>query len=184
MTSDQSEAPVTKSVPVEHDPPGQSGRTGDRERLRAVERLAVLLSDSGMPRMAARLFAFALASDDDAHTASGFADALEVSPAAVSGAVRYLAMVSLLIRDREPGVRADVYRIADGDVWTAIAMARMPILTALEAAAGVAADLVPAGTRGHGRLRETEEYFRFSVGELRALTERWQRHRTTLASNG
>ena len=40
----------------------------------------MVLEDAGVPRMPARLFAFALASDQDAHTAREFADGLEVKP--------------------------------------------------------------------------------------------------------
>ena len=41
---------------------------------------------------------------------------LEVSPASVSGAVRYLSQVLFLHREREPGTRRDVYVVRE-DAW-------------------------------------------------------------------
>lgn len=151
-----------------------------RRLLRAVERVAGVLVDAGMPRMASRVFAYALADDADHYTAADFATGLQVSPAAVSGAVRYLLDTRLLVREREPGVRADVYRVHSDDVWSAIMSARLPMLEMWEQAVADAADLVGPDHRGGRRLRETQEYFRFTRGETAGLIERWQAHRRTL----
>jgi DNA-binding transcriptional regulator GbsR (MarR family) len=151
-----------------------------RALLRAVERVATLLTDGGMPRMASRVFAYALADDADRYTAADFAEQLQVSPAAVSGAVRYLLSTRLLYKDREPGTRADVYRIYDDDVWSAIMGARLPMLEMWEQAVAEAAEMIGPEHRGGRRLRETEEFFRFSRLELAATLERWREHRKTL----
>jgi DNA-binding transcriptional regulator GbsR (MarR family) len=151
-----------------------------RRLLRAVERVAALLVDAGMPRMASRVFAYALADDADHYTAADFATGLQVSPAAVSGAVRYLLDTRLLVREREPGVRADVYRVHSDDVWSAIMTARLPLLEMWEKAVAEAAEMIGADHRGGRRLRETQEYFRFSREEMAGLIERWQAHRRTL----
>jgi DNA-binding transcriptional regulator GbsR (MarR family) len=151
-----------------------------RRLLRAVERVAALLVDGGMPRMPSRVFAYALADDADHYTAADFAAGLRVSPAAVSGAVRYLLDTRLLVREREPGVRADVYRVHSDDVWSAIMTARLPMLEMWEKAVAEAADLIGPDHRGGRRLRETQEYFRFSREEMAGLIERWQAHRRTL----
>jgi DNA-binding transcriptional regulator GbsR (MarR family) len=151
-----------------------------RDLLRAVERVASLLTESGMPRMASRVFAYALADDADRYTASDFAQGLQVSPAAVSGAVRYLLDTRLLFKDREPGTRADLYGIYDDDVWSAIMSARLPLMEMWERAVADAADLVGPEHRGGRRLRETQEFFRFTRVELAATLDRWREHRRTL----
>jgi DNA-binding transcriptional regulator GbsR (MarR family) len=151
-----------------------------RDLLRAVERVAVLLTDGGMPRMASRVFAYALADDADRYTAADFAEGLRVSPAAVSGAVRYLLDTRLLFKDREPGTRADLYRVFEDDVWSAIMSARLPMLEMWADAVAEAADLIGPGHRGGRRLRETEEFFRFTREELTATLARWKEHRRTL----
>ena len=83
---------------------------------RFIERFALTLLDSGMPRMPARVFVAILASDTGYLTAADLARVLNVSPAAVSGAVRYLTQVGLIVRERDPGERRDHYRLHD-DTW-------------------------------------------------------------------
>ena len=87
---------------------------------RFIERFASVLVESGVPRMPARVFAALLADDAGRLTASELAELLQVSPAAVSGAVRYLTQVSLISREREPGSRRDVYRLHDDQWYEAI----------------------------------------------------------------
>ena len=68
-----------------------------------VEHFASLLADSGMPRMPARIFVALLTSDTSRLTAEELAGLLRVSPAAVSGGVRYLIQVGLVSRETEHG---------------------------------------------------------------------------------
>ena len=96
------------------DGPG-AGRDEEAVR-RFIERFALDLSDAGMARMPARAFAAILSTDDGRCTAAELAELLQVSPAAVSGAVRYLLQVRLVSREREPGERRDHYRISS-DTW-------------------------------------------------------------------
>jgi len=147
------------------------------ELLRAVEQIAGLLTEFGMPRMASRVFAYALAEDSDRYTAAELADGLRISPAAVSGAVRYLTSTRLMFKERVPGSRADVYRIDDSDVWAGVYAARVPLLEAWERVIHEAADTVGRETRGGRRLAETEEFFAFMRTETLGMLERWQEHR-------
>jgi DNA-binding transcriptional regulator GbsR (MarR family) len=154
----------------------------DHDRLlMAVEQVATLLAESGMPRMAARVFAYALAEDSDRYTAADFAEGLRVSPAAVSGAVRYLTTTRLLFKERAPGSRADLYRVYDEDVWATIMAARLPMLSMWEEALRDAAETVGPESRGGRRLKETEEFFRFTRVETEQMIARWREHRRTLS---
>ena len=63
-----------------------------------VERFAAVLTDTGLPRMPARLFAALLASDSGTMTAPELGGLLRISPGAISGAVRYLTQVNLVSR--------------------------------------------------------------------------------------
>ena len=69
-----------------------------------------------MQRMPARVFAALLASDAGALTSAELGEQLRISPAAVSGAVRYLAQRTWSRREREPGSRRDRYRV-HSDQW-------------------------------------------------------------------
>lgn len=148
--------------------------------LRAVERIALMLADMGMPRMAARVFAYALADDADRYTAADLSSGLRVSPAAISGAVRYLVDVRLLFKEREPHTRADLYRLHDDDVWSKIMDARIPLMEQWEAALDDAMEEVGTSRPGGRRLLETREFWVFMRKETIESMERWKEHRRTL----
>jgi ABC-2 type transport system ATP-binding protein len=63
---------------------------------RFIEGFAAALADGGVPRMPARVFAALLATDSGRLTAAELGERLQVSPAAISGAVRYLTQVALV----------------------------------------------------------------------------------------
>ncbi|MDS1269884.1 MarR family transcriptional regulator [Lipingzhangella sp. LS1_29] len=145
----------------------------------AVERMAVLLTEQGIPRMMARVFAFALVDDADRYTASELAEGIRVSQAAISGAVRPLVHMGLLDRVREPGARSDHYRLYDEDVWSAIMLQRGPLLERWEQATAEAMSQLPEGP-GRRRLNETREFMAYMRTELPNLVKRWQEHRAQL----
>ena len=148
--------------------------------LRYVERFAQVLEDSGVPRMPARVFAYVLAEDADRYTAGELAAGLRVSPAAISGAVRYLVQVGLLGKEREPGVRSDLYRIDDDDVWSRIFLQRSDVLRRYQRAAAEGVEVLGLHHAGGRRMRESQHFFAFLDRELDGLLERWREHRTRL----
>ncbi|WP_324188392.1 GbsR/MarR family transcriptional regulator [Nocardia higoensis] len=152
--------------------------------LRFVEQFALLLVDSGMPRMAARVFAYVLADDAERYTAQELATGLRVSPAAISGAVRYLVQTGLLGREREPGARADTYRVYDDDVWYAITAQRQEALDRSLRFLAEGAELLDEARPGGRRVRETLEYYRFMRAELPELMSRWRKHRREMFPEG
>jgi DNA-binding transcriptional regulator GbsR (MarR family) len=137
-----------------------------------------MLTENGMPRMPARVFAYVLADDADRYTAAELAEGLRVSPAAISGALRYLVDVGLLIKDREPGVRADIYRVNDEDVWGTIMSARRPALDRWVWAIDDAIEQFGPSGRGMHRLRETREFYAFVREETAAMMKRWAEYRS------
>lgn len=146
---------------------------------RFIERFALDLAASGMPRMPARVFAGLLATDSGSLTAGALADLLQVSPASVSGGVRYLEQLALVIREREPGSRRDHYRV-DQDVWHELYAHRGQLLaqwtdTVREGRRAVGPE-TPAGLR----LAETVAFFEFVHGELAVMNKRWEVRRDEL----
>lgn len=154
----------------------------DDALLRVVERLGLMLTEAGIPRMPARVFAYVLAEDSDRYTAGELAAGLRVSPAAISGAVRYLVRTGLLDKGREPGARSDFYRIYDDDVWSGIFMQQIPLLRRWEEISAEAVKQLGSDTPGGRRLRETQAYFRFLRTELLPLQERWQQEKDELVA--
>ena len=123
-----------------------------------VEQMARTLADWGFPRMAGRVLFAMMGADERALTAGELADRLDVSPAAISGAVRYLIQINMIAREPVPGSRRDRYRLVD-DSWYEVTLAKMTLLKTIVdyAEQGVAAaggDRTPAGCpdRRHARL--------------------------------
>jgi DNA-binding transcriptional regulator GbsR (MarR family) len=148
--------------------------------LRFVERFALVIANSGIPRMPARVFAYVLAEDAERYTATELATGLRVSPAAISGAVRYLVQVGLLAREREPGARSDHYRVFDSDVWGVITATQIPVIQSYQDAAAEGVKTLRAGSAGAKRMRETEEYFAFLMDEMQQMRQRWRDRRRSL----
>jgi DNA-binding transcriptional regulator GbsR (MarR family) len=151
----------------------QGGRPGDVERF--VERFALLLADAGLARMPARVFSALLVTEDGKLTASEIADTLKVSPAAVSGAVRYLIQVELIVRRRDPGERRDHYEVTD-DMWYEAYANRDKQMEqwAQAMAEGVAA--VGPDTKAGWRLETSRRFFEFLREQIPDLLRKWREY--------
>ena len=143
---------------------------------RFVERFAMTLEESGVPRMPARVFVTLLATDSGALTAAELAERLQVSPAAISGAVRYLIQVDLITRERDPGSRRDRYRVFD-DAWYEATVRRERLLLRWEDSAREGVAALGPDTPAGARMVETVAFFEFLRREMAALQERWRRER-------
>ena len=110
-----------------------------------VEQMARMLADWGFPPMAGRVLFAMMGADERSLTAAELAERLEVSPAAISGAVRYLTQINRGAREPVPGSRRDRYRLLD-DTWYEITVSKLTLFTAIRDVAeqGIAA----AGGRG------------------------------------
>jgi hypothetical protein len=131
--------------------------------------------------MPARVVAYVLAEVSDRSTAGDIAAGLRVSPAAISGAVRYLVQAGLLGKEREPGVAAtstestktSCGRASSCNAPTCSAATRRP---------------PPKAWRCSGyTTRVSSECERASTSsrsnsELDGLLERWRAHRTRLGT--
>ena len=142
---------------------------------RFIEQFALLLTDGGVPRMAARVFACVLADDTGKLTAGELAERLCVSPAAISGAARYLLQVDLLVKAREPGARRDHYQLAD-DVWYEAFGHKDTLLRRWEEGLIEGIKLVGPDTPAGRRLEETREFFAFLRSEMPLMMQRWREH--------
>jgi len=152
----------------------------DDRGLRFIEQFALLLTDGGIPRMPARMFACVLAEDAGRLTAAEFSERLRVSPAAVSSAARYLVQVGLLVKGREPGARRDHYGLAD-DLWYEAFGQKDELLRRWQEGLADGIDLLGRDTPAGSRLEETRAFFAFMRTELPPMLERWREHRRALA---
>jgi predicted transcriptional regulator len=143
---------------------------------RSVEQLGAALAEAGMPSLPSRVFAALLVDDDGRMTSVELTEVLGVSPASISGAVKYLAHLQMLRRERERGSRREVY-VVDDDAWHGLMLRRdhlyAPILRALQTAVDERGPASPA----YRRLMLTGEFLRFVDAEMAAMTDRWAAHR-------
>lgn len=159
------------NIPARGRDPGALGRF--------VERLALIFTEAGFPRMPARVFVGLLVADDGRRTSSELAELLHVSPAAVSGAVRYLTQVGLVVKEREPGQRSDHYRVQD-DLWYTAVTRRDPMLMKWEEGLREGVEVLGATSPAGARLEETRLFFAFLRSEFPLLMEKWRALRETL----
>jgi len=145
----------------------------DAAVARFVEHMAMVLADWGFPRMAARVLMTMMVSDEESLTAAELADRLGVSPAAISGAVRYLMHLSMIAREPVPGSRLVRYRLPD-DAWYLATGAKSDLFKSLAdlAAEGVTA-LGGLATSSGARVAEMRDYFMFTHTELPTILSRW-----------
>ncbi|HMT31728.1 MAG TPA: MarR family transcriptional regulator [Dermatophilaceae bacterium] len=146
----------------------------DAQVSRFVERLGGALTDAGLARLPSRVFAQLMADDDGRMTAAELTEALQVSPAAISGAVRYLQQVRMISREREKGSRRDVFVVMD-DAWHDMMinheLAYLPLREAMAAGIpGVGGPSTPAGAR----LALSVEFLEFISAEVDGIAARWE----------
>ncbi|MGX5213805.1 GbsR/MarR family transcriptional regulator [Streptomyces violaceus] len=152
-----------------------SGR--DAEAVsRFVESFAAQLVEAGLARMPARVFAALLSSDEGSMTSAELGEQLRISPAAVSGAVRYLAQQHMVSREREPGSRRERYRV-HGDQWYEALTNRETVLKRWEGALREGVTSLGADTPAGRRMAETLAFFEFVEVEIVKMMERWRVHR-------
>ena len=163
-------------------PDGSDRRTGPEDPLFGyIERFASVLVAAGIPAMPARVFVALLVTDSGRLSAAELAEVLRVSPAAVSGGVRYLIQVGLVHKERVPGSRRDYYRVP-GNMWDDMLRMRDQVMSRWTALVREGIDLVGRDTPAGERLAEQADFLEFTSKELSGVLDRWEQHR--LAQQG
>lgn len=146
---------------------------------RFVERFASDMVEAGVPRMPSRVFAALIGSDTGRLTAAELSEVLQASPAAISGAVRYLTQVHMIRREREPGTRRDVY-IVDGDIWYETLLDRDRIVGRWQQSVRAGVEALGPDTPAGERLAMTLAFFDFISEEMPEFRARWQKRKAEL----
>jgi len=154
-------------------------RRDEQEVRRFVEVMARLWADWGFPRMAARVLMALMAADEEALTAAELGERLGVSPAAISGGVRYLAQLGLIVREPVPGSRRDGYRLP-GDAWYQVGAVKNGFYKVVVDQAGDGLRALGPGP-AHDRIADMRDFFQFLMGEIDGMLDRWEAHRASSA---
>ncbi len=143
-----------------------------------IERFAALLITAGFPPMPARVFVALIVTDSGRLSSVELTELLQISPAAVSGAVRYLTGLGLVSKERVPGSRREYYRMPV-DTWHRVMLMRNQVLTRWTELLREGVDVVGGpGTAAGQRMTEQAEFFDFLADELRSLLARWPERST------
>src|SRR6516165_1233536 len=158
-------------------PAGSDAATGPEDPLFGyLERFSSVLVAAGIPPMPARVFAALLVADSGRLSAAELAEVLRVSPAAVSGGVRYLIQVGLVHKERVPGSRRDYYRMPD-DVWSDMFKLRDQVMQRWAALVREGIELLGPDTPAGARLAGHATFFEFVSRELPEVLKRWDEYR-------
>jgi DNA-binding transcriptional regulator GbsR (MarR family) len=144
------------------------------DRAAFIEGFALKLNESGMQRMAARVFAALLTAPGGGLTAREIAETLDVSAAAVSGATSYLTRTGLVERTRTPRERVDRYDVK-GTSWAEAMAVETEMLRSLSSWLDKGASAVAGDREATERMEATRDFFAFIADEMPKLVDRWQR---------
>ena len=148
-----------------------------------IERFAAVLVAAGFPPMAARVFVALVISEDGRLSAAELAERLQISAAAVSGAVRYLIQVGLVHKERVPGSRRDYYRMP-GTMWDDLLRMRDQVMSRWAALVREGIDLVGPDTAAGARMAEQAAFLEFATREMADLLTRWEKYQAERALDG
>jgi DNA-binding transcriptional regulator GbsR (MarR family) len=141
-----------------------------------IERFAAVLVVAGFPPMPARVFVALLVTDSGHLTAAELAALLQISPAAVSGAVRYLIQLGLVHKERVPGSRRDYYRMPP-NMWDDMLRMRDQVMARWTAMVREGIDLVGRDTAAGARLAEQAAFLEFATEQFAEVLARWDKYR-------
>ena len=140
-----------------------------------VARTSTELAAHGFPAMPARVIMALTASETGQLTAEELASQLSASPAAISGAVRYLATVGFLRQTTLPGSRRHVYTLPPTPWYTAsLTRPRIYGDIAELLASSLHLPFVPAA---RARIEEMVSFFHFIERRMPELLEEWKAER-------
>jgi len=133
--------------------------------------VAAELAAEGFPRLPAQVLMALMVSPTGTMTAAELSAGLGVSPAAVSGAIRYLGVLGFVRVAVVPGTRRHVYSLP-AVPWYASTLVQDRYSSLLALLDDGLRDLEPGTARD--RLAEMADFFRFLRAEMPLLWERWR----------
>lgn len=123
------------------------------------ESLTTVLTQSGLPKMMARVLTCLYTTDTGSLTAAELAARLQVSPASISKAIAYLDAQGLVRRDRDER-RRERY-VVDDDIWYQTMMAAVRANAHLVETARQGVGVLGAGTQAGARLENIARFVDF-----------------------
>ncbi|GAA1995686.1 GbsR/MarR family transcriptional regulator [Microbacterium ulmi] len=150
--------------------------TPDHPGIVPAEQAAAMMTAAGMPRMPARVMMALVGSPDGGYSAAELGDRLGVSPAAVSGAVRYLQSLRIIHRLSRPSDRIARYDLME-DGWRSMVTANAPMYARLGDYLDAIADENTDAAASVARARDMAGFLRFLAERMPELVDEWESRR-------
>jgi DNA-binding transcriptional regulator GbsR (MarR family) len=128
-----------------------------------------LLAANGFPRIPATVLMTLMLTESGEATADELAAATGVSPAAISGAVRYLQVLGMLRRHQVPGSRRYVYELPEQPWYTG--SVKTDLYTAIARFAESSAEVLEGAPRD--RMADMAGFFRYLEQRMPVLLDEW-----------
>ncbi|MEV1003104.1 helix-turn-helix domain-containing protein [Nonomuraea sp. NPDC050202] len=135
------------------------------------EQFAAMMIETGMSPMTARVFAALIISESGSLTAAELVQRLQVSPATISNAIRWLEGRQMVARERE--ARRMRYFV-DVDVWYRTWAASARAMAAWADTTRRGAELFGADTPTGDRLRTTSQFFELLGHDMGQAAAHWR----------
>jgi DNA-binding transcriptional regulator GbsR (MarR family) len=147
------------------------------EQSRFVERMGVLATEAGIPRMAGRTWGWLLICEPPEQNAGELADALEASRGSISASTRLLTTVGLVHKSTRRGDRREYFSIPPGSI-AALLRSEQRRLAPWLAASLEGLELVHDQPAEHReRMQEFHDLYAFFVREMPAITDEFLKAR-------
>lgn len=149
--------------------------TGDGDRdvvARFISEVGADLANQGFPRMPALVLLALMSSETGRLTSAELTEELGVSAAAVSGAIKYLALVGFVRVLTEPGGRRHVYSLGDTPWYTA-SLRAAPRFHENEVRMREAASALRSRPGASARIEELADFYAFMGDRLPQLLDEW-----------
>lgn len=146
--------------------------SADDEAIRRYsEQLAALLDLAGFPRMPARVLMALVTSPEGELTAEQISQTLGISPAAVSGAVRYLRSIQVVRAASLPGTRRRIYTLTPK--WYTITLSRSAMYGELREMVRPLPPAIGPDTAAGQRVLEMADFYAYLSRRFPEILEEW-----------
>jgi DNA-binding transcriptional regulator GbsR (MarR family) len=133
--------------------------------------MALVLTQSGMQRMASRVLAAFLFTDEASLTAGDLAEQLGASTGSLSGAIKLLDSIGMIERVPVPGSRREHYRMRD-EPWGDLYNRQNDVLDRVLRTTEESIHAVDEGPAKR-RLEHMYDFYTFMFSEIPAMLERF-----------
>ncbi len=148
----------------------------DHRAIEPAEQAAAMMTAAGMPRMPARVLMALIAAPGDGYTAAELGERLGVSPAAVSGAVRYLQSLHFIHRRSRAGDRRDRYELVQQTFYNSLA-SNAPVYQRMADFIDLIAEQQSDDPVALRRASEMSDFMRFLADRMPKLVDEWRAER-------